>query len=1313
MKKSTKFMNLFLLNSICSLILLIFMEIFFFLLDGINTFEFINIQERISQMIWCSFFVMQIGVLKIEEVFSKNKNGKQIICIHYLFIIYMFLFPLSSALLFTSALSWTKIVYFTYILSLSTSIKIRGLLFICTVTLITGFLRFYHSMPSFIIILCFTVLLLIHILICILIHIALYILAKQIASIKKKPLCAFDTIEPYFQELEKKAILIRNNLIYCQQNNISVDILGNNLFEYEMNDSIKKIKTINKSRIKVGEYSDNLISVQYEDPLDVSDVNCSIINNFHLEVNKINIQNESVSSCQMEGEGVREEYKTEESICTRNMEDRNMEDRNMEDRNMGDRKMQDGKMQEGKKEYRKKVCPSENFPNGNFSQRKNSIRSINTKGEKDLLFDSHTKNHTSSSVDKTGHLGNNLHNVQHLPSRRHRNRLSKSNIYHLNSANVNPFGKKLDKLNNKNYEETSKKEIIHRHFSLLRSGFGKFHRRKNILLSEELKNKINYIYFNRDGKVKQSKIIPLYVLERHNLSNISTYLRNNNISTIFDNYYKIFTLLEEKSLLEIGDNMQEVVKWNLLRSLRDKKQEKSREGAVTARENQIGNSFFINEKHKNSRYCVIRNNDNVGKDIKFSFSNFDTLRTKKKGQSSSYNHYTSSMSVVDSDIEERQNQMKDMCQNSTRLFYLLQGAQTEGEAAKRSHITDLNAKIKENPIYHFESSNSNNDNRDMICIRDKGHFYVNKSKKKETNVILPQESSDNNLPSSNNAFYIDDVLDESSTSEIDEQSDHDASATCVTFSNESLHKTRKGKCDKKAIGFENHSVNNCVLNEINLKERNLNGKEKKKEHATRCLRAFSSLQTSSCYRVGHMKRNVSNLDDGMITEQPGHERTNGDREEEEEEEIEKDNGKNYFHSTGGEKGPDKTEKKKSNCYYVTKLSLKKKKKKQKKRDSEIDVKKSLFLEFYDAISINYKEKPHNMEKKKTKKKKTMMMCHNWKKLILFMNPIGNILEYTKSWCAKCTKGRKYWKKYNDTFYTSEWKYNMQDNELDYILKYKNFTKWYKYWVKGVLFDYYKSAYLLNMLLLLLNVLTIYVQMQMFYFFLEVDHRELKSPNLFYLEKPVLVITKYNLNNSIDIRIFNRFLWMRIPTQIILNVLFLLPSLMVKNYRSVKLLNIFAILNCLVNTFFGIIDIIYSINSRIYNMKELYTILNYYNMFDIFLVGKLITSIFLIPFITNFNEYKTNMLVCFSCFAYIATFYYAFNPFSFSIKLMYITNFVVLIATAMSTVYYSGLITKSRKMLFVKYVLPYFIYLTFLNTDPNIQMQIKEKRRRNA
>ncbi|CAI7719708.1 conserved Plasmodium protein, unknown function [Plasmodium vivax] len=1166
MAKSTDFKNLFLLNSIHSLIFLIFMEIFFFLLDGINTFEFINIQERISQMIWCSFFVMQIGILKVAEVFSKNVNGKQIVSVHYLFIIYVFLFPLSSALLLTSALSWSKTVYFICILSLSTSVKIRGLLFICTVTLITGFVRFYTSMPTFPIALCFTLLLLVHIVVCFIVHLELYTVASQIAYIKKRPLRALDTVEPYFQELEKKAILIRNNLIYCQQNDISVDILGNNLFEYEVNDGIKKIKTIGKSKVRLDPHGDELTSVQCEAPLDVSDVNCSSVNyssvnNFGIGGGKQNLRDESASSLFQGGEALSGGRKSKDKT------------------RVGKRK--------GKMKGKRTVHPSEESPQGNTPG-----------GEQRGVADIQRPNRTKS-VGKNDHLGSDLPQVKHLPSRRHQSGLSKRNLSNLNSSKGRALGEKLDRTQPQYYGETYKKEMVQRHFSLLRSGLGKFHRRRNIILSEELKKKITYIYFDREGKVKRSQIIPLYVLERHNLSGISSYLRSENTSSRNGHHYKMRALLKEYPGLKIG----------------------------TPTPSSNGSS---NRRNRSS---------SEGGTLRM--FNSDVLESEGKRNVSNHSHGFCA-SVGGSSKKGDHSQVAGRGRKSARLFYLIPAVKAEGGGAKRKKDPNFEAKKKVNHPSHPQSADRS-DGGSTTPVKDKSLFHVNTSMRKDRCVIQLQESSDGSLSASHNAFYIDDVVDGSSGTEMGTHSG-DGTARCGTSDESVQEGWRNGRGD--AVNMED-----------------------------------AGDAIGAVYRV----------------------RATGGGCGEAHRPAERPNGAHQM------------EKKKSNCYYGAKLSLKRRKKK-KESHPEVTFRREFLLQFYDVISTDGASELYGVNKQR---------CHHWKGLLHFVNPLGGLFRVAKwgvarwgsatwggaTWGgATWGRGGKYWAQYNEAFAAAEWRQNIRDSELEYILKYKSFTKWYGYWVRSVLFRHYKSTHLFVLLLLLLNVLTVFLQMELFSLLVRADHGGVSSPNPFYRDKPPLMRAKFTLSNTIDESIFRRFLWVRIPMQVALNVLLMLPSFVVKSYRQVSWLNVCSTLNCLVNIFFGAVDISYSLNSRVYNMEELYPLLNYYNVFDLFLVGKLTMSIFLIPFVTNFNDSKTGALVCLSCVCYIATFYSAFSPFSFSIKLMYITNFVLLIATAASTVYYSGLIAKSRKMLFVKYVLPYFIYLTFLNTDPSIQMEMKEKRR---
>ncbi|CAA9987537.1 conserved Plasmodium protein, unknown function [Plasmodium knowlesi strain H] len=1174
MAKSTDSKNLFLLNSIHSLILLIFMEIFFFLLDGINTFEVITIEERISQMIWCFFFVVQIGILKVAEVFSKNANGKEIVSVHYLFIIYVFLFPLSSSLLLTSALSWSKTVYFICILSLSTSVKIKGLLLICTVTLITGFVRFYNDMPTFHIALCFTLLLLLHIVVCFIVHLELYTLAREIAYIKKKPLRALDSVDPYFQELEKKAILIRNNLIYCQQNNISVDILGNNPFEYEENEGIKKIKTINQSKIRLDPYGDDLTSVKCEAPLDVSDVNCSSVNNFDIGGEKQNLQNESASS-----------FQREESLS------------------VGHKSRDETRV--GKVKGRRKVHALEE-----------SMQVNNRGGEQSAIADIHRPNRTRSD-GKNYHLINDLPQVKHLASKRHRSGISKKNLSNLNSLNGRTFGDKLEISQPQYYEETYKKEMVQRHFSLLRSGLGRFNRRRNIILSEELKKNITYIYFDRDGKVKRSQIIPVYVLERHNLSNISCYLRSNHTPTRNGNQYKMLTRLKEYSGLKMGVPYQGSPHMNSLGGLRNGRN-KGRD-TQTATPTRSHSSVFLADS-----------NENRHEKDKLHVFNSDELRTEEKRKASNNNHGSSCASVGECRRRGDQSEVTNQGPKSTRMFYLIPSPKEEEEdGTKGNKDPNCKAKKKGNYLFHSQSTSSDHDGS-ATSVKSKSLFHVNTSIEKDKYIIQLQDSSDDNLSTSNNVLYVDDVVDGSSGTEMGEDSG-DGTANCGTSSDESVYAGWRNRRDGR--GKYGDAV--CLVSAI-----------------------------------GERHREAS----------PPSERPNGEQ---------------------------KIERKRSNCYYGTKFSLKKKKMKKNESHSEVASRKEFLLQFYDVISTGGTNELYGVNKKR---------CHHWKGLLSFVNIMGNFFKGAKLGVTKWgyfssrSKGGKYWTQYNKTFSTAEWRQNIRDSELEYILKYKNFTKWYRHWVSSVLFHYYKNTQFFALLLLLLNVLTVLLQMMLFSMLIRVDNAGLKSPNPFYNDKPLFMGTKFSINNTMDDNIFYRLLSIRIPMQIALNVLLILPSFVVKNYRHVNWLNICSTLNCLVNIIFGTLDISYSVNNRLYNIEELHPVLNYYNIFDLFLVGKLTMSIFLIPFVTNFNGSKTNALVTFSCFCYIGTFYGAFNPSSFSIKLMYITNFVILIATAASTVHYSRLIAKSRKMLFVKYVLPYFIYLTFLSTDPNIQMEIKEKRR---
>ncbi|CRG99477.1 conserved Plasmodium protein, unknown function [Plasmodium relictum] len=1279
--KSKIYMNLFLLNSIYSLIFLIFTEIFFFLLDGINTFELIQTKERLSQIIWCVFFVVQLGVLKIAEVLSQNAVEKQITCVHYLFIIYSVLLPLSSLLLFTSSLSWTKLIYFTQVLSLSTSIKIRRLLIICLITLITGCLRFYHSLPTSDIIFCFSLLLGVHILISIIIHIALYTLAKQIAYIKEKPLRAFDNIEPYFHELEKKAILIRNNLIFREQNNISVDILGNYLFEDELNNGIKRIKKSNKSRGSLGDYNNDLINVHYETPLDISDVNCSSINTFHSYLEDA-LQNKSASSSKKLKKKKISEHDSKNFLNFNN------------------------------KSLRSNLTNSNSNLNQSYNNREVSRRQCTKnkqiKKKNTYLLDNPIKDNNDINVSKNDYINKDYNNnflisQNYEDDSKNYNTVKYSNFKKFNNKVVN---RELEELNNKYCRETYKKEIVQKHFSLLRSGHGRFNRKRNILLSEELKNKINYVYFDKNYKIKRSKIIPIYVLERHNLNDLSTYL-NDNISIKINNYYKFYMLLHKDSLFITDDDNNDIVNLSSLKGIKN---------------NNIyeGNSISSNENFKyccNSNKCKKRktftpkrnpyknyfnNNANISSERLFDALNSKLMITCEKRRISNLNSYSLNKYNKKSCENILQNSL-----NNTRVFYLINSSNLRRNTST-SEPSYSNVKNYSTQFYHLHSQNKINN----YFLENDSKFHVNKSENIK-NKLSSQESSDNNL-SYNGIFYVDDALDDSAKTNERVESENVTSQYNTFSSNDNISEKIKNKKDekikeiiiKKNMTFINNTNENYTKNE-EKKNRSycFLCKNKKNNLVERTnVNSFSSIsegenREKKSKEKNLPKNNIQFLNDKKYKKKnkkmsQGNlkKKSDYDTYETSSEEMVVGNGK-YHCNKCRRKKTNENFKKKCSCSIISKLSMK------NKTESNIISNKN-FKEFYDFISSNYKNKPYNIEKHK--------FCYNFKGFLLSINPISNIFEKIKSFWEKLDNKVIYWKKYNDILYASQWKNSIQDNELEYILKYKNFMKWYNYWVKNILFNYYKRTYILKIFLYILNVLLIYLQMRITYFLLKMNSSEIfKSPNPFYTGKPLR--KNSSLNTSIDENVFNLFIRMRIPLQLTLNILFVIPSMIVKNYKNIKILNIFAVLNCLINIFFGMMDIAYSLNSRMYNLDGLYVILNYYNMFDIFLVGKLTTNIFLIPFITNFNENKTSTLIYFSCFCYIGTFYYFFNPLEFSIKLMYITNFVLLIAIAISTNYYSKLIMKSRKLLFVKYVLPYFIYLTFLNTDPNIQMEIKEKK----
>ncbi|SBT76457.1 conserved Plasmodium protein, unknown function [Plasmodium ovale] len=1171
-------MNLFLLNSIHSLILMIFMGIFFFLLDGINTFEFINIQERITQMIWCSFFVIQVMILKVAEVFSKNRGGKQLFCIHYLLIVYTVLLPLLSALLFTSALSWTKLVYFTYILGLTTSIKIRGLLSICAAALITGFIRIYYSFPTWTIIFYFTLLLAVHMLICVIFHASVYILAKEIAHIKKKPLCALDNIEPYFHELEKKAILIRNNLIYCQQNKISVDILGNNLFECEVKDGIKKIKTVNKIGTKLDAYGDEVGNVKYETPYDVSDVNSTSDNSLRLEIGKGSFQDEGNSS-----------------FSKKDVGNGDMPHPGMKINDEIGRRVKDCIKKDKHRKEAKGRIPSCGINRNNVNESsRNHCRSEDTDGA--FSGDLHSDRMNTGQVH---------------PSRWGARPISKGRSRSIKHHSLEKFNnkivkKKLDTINVKDYRETYKKEIFQKHFSLLRSGLVKFNRKRNILLSEELKNKINYIYFDRNGNVKQSKIIPLYVLERHNLNDISTYLRND-IHVRNENYYETFTIFSDVS------------------------------GLISPHEDGLGHE----EREKGDPRDGKKKVDVITSDL---------IRPLEKRRITSYHFDTYSSREYNrrENLSEAINKRGRNSNTSVRVFYVINSTMVENDGKTCDQFHPNDKKEKTNEFHNFMSTHDVNisfgKNNSKLCVSKFGERKKN---------ILHSEYSSGNISSYDNAFYVDDVLGYSFDS-ISRQGDseNDVSTCSMSSSNGSFHKEDPKKrvdkisIKKKILCIRNRTEKCNTMGDMGKGLRHCMSCRKGKSFLPEDESNMSSyLHSSDSYgEKDNLFGNASKRGNGVNGGDVANKR------------LQSKQGDRYHFTKCPKRSGKNSGKGRSDLFTSNPSEI-------KKNESDRMSKKKFFLTFQDIIPLNCWEKPERDSEK-------VRFCYRLKKCVWSLNSVSIIFGKILTFLQKIQGKDKYWKRYNNIMNTSEWKRSMQDNELEYILNYRSFTKWYNYWVKTLLYNYYKSTYVLNILLALFNVLLVYIQIYIFYYLFRNNNPEIISPNPFYTGKPLLLKNKYNLNNFIDENIFTRFVYMRIPAQLITNMIFILPSILAKNGKSVKLLHIFATLNCMTNIFFGMVDISYSLNSRIYNVDELYDFLNYYNIFDIFLIGKLITSIFLIPFFTNFNGDRTCYLVYFSCFSYIATFYYTFTPLSFSVKLMFITNFSLLIAAAASTAYFS-------------------------------------------
>ncbi|CAD2103160.1 hypothetical protein YYG_02804 [Plasmodium vinckei petteri] len=1305
MKKSIDYINLFFINSIHSLILLIFMSIFFFLLDGINTFEFISIQERITQMIWCTFFVLQIGLLKIAEVFSSNPNEKHFIYINYMLVAYVFLAPLSSSLLFTSALSWIKSIYFIYSLGLVTSIRIRELLLICLITFLSGFIRFYHSFIDSTVVFCFIILLAVHLSIPIVAHIVLYFLAKQIAYIKQKPLRAFDNIESYFHELEKRAILIRNNLIYCQQNNISVDILGNNLFEYEVNDGIKKIKTVNKVGLYSYESECSLNKIQCETPFDVSDVNYSSFHSFHIEIEKNAFQNE------------------ERFMNTK---------KNTRISNTGSSSISMDKFINSEKGYH---TENDKIRTKDKKKSKKNVNENDKKENKNWIHEyamDKTDDRKYSFLDKHESVEKNLKKMSNMKL---------SNMNELENDQINDD---IEKMNSTKFDIYNNK-VVQKHFSLLRNGLVKFNRKRNILLSEELKKKINYIYFDKNGNIKQSKIIPLYVLERHNLSDVSKYLKSEKSKNNEENnyYYQLFTLLNEKQKLFPNSKGKQYTNLNLLSNVKtvDSIQDMSigiDKNPHKYKKNHKQNLSIKEKGNNNSKIVNIFNSDLIRSLEKRKLSSYKLKATSKSGgieydKGSYYNEHNSNTNDESQDIMKAN-------KKSTRIFYLMDHDETEEKNEDEYECSDfIDGKKNINKFHSLLSNNIGNN----FLIKNNHKFYINKLYSKK-NTLYSEESS-SYASSCNYGFFVDDAVD-NSVEEEHIESDENSKSEENSSTSLSASPTIKTVCKcKKSIlrGEKNQKKNrknfeNAMYEKVEHEKKSMNSitqqggnsmnskNDKMDRNVGKCWvrkkkKSFYFGEQSKSSYVFNEHVNKDNIetseknDESLVNHDDAFYKNSKENEQMNKKEIKEYQNKESSNIWGrclSKKDKNKKIDMQSRCYQTI-LS--------KRNESDILTKKKHFFKFYDFISVDYMKNPDNVVGSKNK-----TFFDYIKMFFLSLKCISHIFEKIKLCYDKNGTKKKYWENYNDVFYKSEWKYSMQDNELEYILNYKNFKSWYDYWVKNILFNYFKRTRILILVLLILNVLIVYLQMHIFCFLFK--HEKINDNDnfnilhridtfiRFYIEKMFGLKAQMDItsiDNIVNEDVFRKYTYIRIPIQLAINILLVIPSFIIKSSRNINILHICSILNCLVNIFFGMIDITYSLNEKIYNTQHIYKILNHFNVFDIYLIGKLITSIFIIPFITNFSESKTCLLAYFSCFSYITTFYYTFSPLSFSIKLMFITNFILIIAISMVTVHFTRLVAKSRKMLFVKYVLPYFIYLTFLSTSMNIHKEVQDGKKEQA
>lgn len=1390
-EKNTAFLNLFLLRSDRICIFLIFFQICYFLLEGITSSESLESKENISFCIWCTVLVIQICILKIVEILAEFHPNSDNFFSTLLFVIYLIIIPLSSGLMFSSTMSWIKIIYYLYALSLSTAVSLNRMCLLCVLSFTVGIITIYLTSSDWVFFNCLTLLLLTYQAIVILIHISIYAFAKQLRHIKDKPLRAFDHMDSYFKDLERRAILIRNQLIYYDRTMMSVDIVGNFLLEEEIERGIQQISKNSRRKLSPKASTDfSIMDHEKYGEREYSDIS--------LGPNKTSRGTDN-SLIRSLGYSLKKKTKSEDSEpCDLNKEDH----------------------VESSKEKKKKRTKSDKEKHSKETSKTTSAGSKFTKGEKKKK----NKNKRKKKVIIDEYI--NAENQTILLNEPAVKILNKDNwIPWVDNSNNAMIPSDIEQVNKSSFVDPHKMKFMNKHFSLLHHGSTRNSRKINILKIGKI-NQVNYVYFDKFGIIKRSTIIPLYVFERYNITGISDYLQYN-VSKKLDIYFKYYNIMHTgPSLEDDEDENLQVLQIDYSsrepNELPNKKKSFCRSCCRCKYHSEFQNKKFPKEtvlapQVLNNLYTLplapFRNQYynteefELTSNVQFTVSQEMDRRqfTNKGSVNPDYNRlYILNTKRGRGTMERKRPLLCDLNEflmngraqrgkdaenhirknlNNTRLFYMI-NSNNENTGTQRSCVYQIENTGNKN------SKNTNSGNPFTLFLTNKNSEYqFAKNYTKADSYEAPSQHSEKSSDASSSevsvysqcVFYVDDISDESES--LDLVTENSEMGSLEGYISETHNKIKETDVEessrvKEFLTYKNlHFMNKSSKLDTHRKKKEIMCKRNNCKCCC-CVRCKNSYKKKSPFdlsmeeyeRQRNMDRELeleiedTDEDNDKYDLEQISEENPTDEEKEKynfqtsntEEEISRSNYMNPLNSSNPHFQNDfkenhyinigvssdkeqknhpakcnilKNKKNKTNskCLSVyskhsplDSSSIKKKRKTKmpclnkyastissklsfKKKKSREKENLSIFTDlnfntFYDFISPNFHSKPYNYEVCKKKFHcKQYVFSH-----IIRKKWIDNVKQFYKT---KTRLWKNYWKHYNHTFFKAQWENRTCENEHEYrsILKYSHFNKWYSYWIKLIMFNYYKNCFLINLALLILNVVTIFLQTWFFSFIL----MKYNAWNLEPLDKN----SPFNVTNEcVFFCTFiqhKKFIYIRSGSQLLMNILFILPSGIIKNYEKTYQLTICGILNVLTNILFGVIDIVYSISSKTYNIQILYNYSKNKNIFDLFLSGKLITSIFLIPFLVNFHYKISVFLLLLSCFSYILTYNCFILPYHIVIRLTSISNYILLFVITFFAMHFSRVLEKSRKILFVKYVLPYFVYITFLNTDSSIQEDLKQ------